>query len=70
MLVNNADWLDSLGYVEFLRTVGAQVTVNRMLSFESVKQQVGAGSSRCPSWSSTTCCCRPTTSSSSTGGRE
>ena len=45
ILVNNADWLDSLGYVEFLRTVGAQVTVNRMLSFESVKGW--AGSSRC-----------------------
>ena len=41
ILVNNADWLDSLGYVEFLRTVGAQVTVNRMLSFESVKQRLG-----------------------------
>ena len=59
ILVNNADWLDSLGYVEFLRTVGAQVTVNRMLSFESVKQRLAApvlpGSccSRCPaSWSS------------------
>jgi tyrosyl-tRNA synthetase len=41
ILVNNVDWLDSLGYVEFLRTVGAQVTVNRMLSFESVKQRLG-----------------------------
>lgn len=40
-IVNNADWLDALGYVEFLRTVGAVVTVNRMLSFESVKQRLG-----------------------------
>ncbi|MFJ7354289.1 tyrosine--tRNA ligase [Phyllobacterium sp. NPDC097923] len=36
-LVNNADWLMGLGYVEFLREVGRHFSVNRMLSFDSVK---------------------------------
>ena len=35
--VNNADWLDGFGYVEFLREFGRHFTVNRMLSFDSVK---------------------------------
>jgi tyrosyl-tRNA synthetase len=37
ILVNNADWLLKLNYVEFLRDVGRHFSVNRMLSFESVK---------------------------------
>jgi tyrosyl-tRNA synthetase len=37
LLVNNADWLDRLEYVPFLRAVGRHFTVNRMLTFESVK---------------------------------
>ncbi len=37
IMVNNADWLDKLGYVEFLREFGVHFTINRMLSFESVK---------------------------------
>jgi tyrosyl-tRNA synthetase len=37
MMVNNADWLDKLGYIEFLREYGVHFTLNRMLSFESVK---------------------------------
>jgi tyrosyl-tRNA synthetase len=37
VMVNNADWLDKLGYVEFLREFGVHFTINRMLSFESVK---------------------------------
>ena len=37
VMVNNADWLDKLGYVEFLRDYGVHFTVNRMLSFDSVK---------------------------------
>lgn len=37
VMVNNADWLDQLGYVEVLRTVGAHFTINRMLTFDSVK---------------------------------
>jgi len=37
VMVNNADWLDRFGYVEFLREFGVHFTINRMLSFESVK---------------------------------
>jgi tyrosyl-tRNA synthetase len=37
LLVNNADWLDRLEYIPFLRAVGRHFTVNRMLTFESVK---------------------------------
>ena len=34
---NNADWLDQLGYIELLRDVGPHFTVNRMLTFDSVR---------------------------------
>ncbi|MBL8579500.1 MAG: tyrosine--tRNA ligase [Mesorhizobium sp.] len=37
MMVNNADWLMGIRYVEFLRDVGRHFSVNRMLSFDSVK---------------------------------
>jgi tyrosyl-tRNA synthetase len=37
LLVNNADWLDRLEYVPFLRAVGRHFTINRMLTFESVR---------------------------------
>ena len=37
VLVNNADWLDKLEYVPFLRDVGKHFTINRMLTFDSVK---------------------------------
>ena len=37
IMVNNADWLDTLGYIPFLREVGKHFTINRMLSFDSVK---------------------------------
>ncbi|MFC5385770.1 tyrosine--tRNA ligase [Aquamicrobium segne] len=37
LMVNNADWLLSLNYLEFLRDVGRHFSVNRMLSFDSVK---------------------------------
>lgn len=40
VLVNNADWLDSLKYIDFLRDYGKYMSVNRMLSFESVKQRL------------------------------
>jgi tyrosyl-tRNA synthetase len=36
-LVDNAGWLDSLGYISFLRDYGRHFSVNRMLTFESVK---------------------------------
>ncbi|MBO6716357.1 MAG: tyrosine--tRNA ligase [Rhizobiaceae bacterium] len=37
LMINNADWLMGLNYVEFLRDVGRHFSVNRMLSFDSVK---------------------------------
>ncbi|QDZ00810.1 tyrosine--tRNA ligase [Nitratireductor mangrovi] len=37
LMVNNADWLMGINYVEFLRDVGRHFSVNRMLSFDSVK---------------------------------
>ncbi len=40
ILVNNADWLDRLGYIELLRDVGPCFSVNRMLSFDSVKSRL------------------------------
>ena len=39
-LVNNADWLDKLSYIALLRDVGVHFSVNRMLSFDSVKQRL------------------------------
>lgn len=36
-MMNNADWLDHLNYMDFLRDYGAHFTINRMLSFDSVK---------------------------------
>ena len=36
-MVDNADWLTKLNYIEFLRDVGRHFSVNRMLSIESVK---------------------------------
>ncbi|GAA2824017.1 tyrosyl-tRNA synthetase [Aminobacter aminovorans] len=40
MMVNNAEWLMPLNYLEFLRDVGQHFSVNRMLSFDSVKQRL------------------------------
>ncbi len=37
VMVNNADWLDGLAYIAFLRDYGRHFSVNRMLTFESVK---------------------------------
>jgi len=37
ILANNADWLDTLGYIPLLREVGVHFTINRMLGFDSVK---------------------------------
>jgi tyrosyl-tRNA synthetase len=39
-MVNNNDWLDGLGYLSFLRDYGRYFTVNRMLSFDSVKTRL------------------------------
>ena len=40
MRVNNADWLDELRYIDFLRDIGRHFTINRMLAFESVKSRL------------------------------
>jgi tyrosyl-tRNA synthetase len=37
IMVNNADWLDALEYIPFLRDIGRHFTINRMLTFDSVK---------------------------------
>ncbi|MDQ7262008.1 tyrosine--tRNA ligase [Paracoccus sp. PS-1] len=39
-MLNNAEWLDGLNYLDFLRDIGRHFSVNRMLSFESVKSRL------------------------------
>jgi tyrosyl-tRNA synthetase len=39
-MVNNADWLERLGYIEFLREFGVEFTVNRLLTLEFVKSRI------------------------------
>ncbi|MGR3198530.1 MAG: tyrosine--tRNA ligase [Paracoccus sp. (in: a-proteobacteria)] len=39
-MLNNAEWLDGLNYLTFLRDIGRHFSVNRMLSFESVKSRL------------------------------
>ena len=43
MMVNNADWLLDLNYIDFLRDVGAHFSVNRMLTAECYKQRMEKG---------------------------
>ena len=43
MMVNNADWLKDLNYIEVLREVGAHFSVNRMLTAECYKQRMERG---------------------------
>ena len=43
MLVNNADWLTDLNYMEVLRDIGPHFTVNRMLAAECYKQRMEKG---------------------------
>ncbi|WP_170595362.1 tyrosine--tRNA ligase [Ruegeria arenilitoris] len=40
LMLNNAEWLDDLNYLDFLRDIGRHFSVNRMLSFESVKSRL------------------------------
>ena len=40
LMINNAEWLDELNYLGFLRDIGRHFSVNRMLSFESVKSRL------------------------------
>src|SRR5512136_1512875 len=43
LLLNNADWLTKLNYIEFLRDIGVHFSVNRMLASESVKIRLETG---------------------------
>jgi tyrosyl-tRNA synthetase len=40
MMVNNADWLEKLGYIEFLRDYGVHFTINKMLTLEFVRSRI------------------------------
>ncbi|MFK7744161.1 MAG: tyrosine--tRNA ligase [Roseobacter sp.] len=40
MMLNNDEWLDGLNYLDFLRDIGRHFSINRMLSFESVKSRL------------------------------
>ena len=37
LFVNNANWLTKLNYIKFLRDIGSHFTINKMLTFDSVK---------------------------------
>jgi tyrosyl-tRNA synthetase len=43
LMLNNADWLAGLNYIEFLRDIGRHFSVNRMLSFETYKMRLETG---------------------------
>lgn len=43
LMVNNADWLSDLNYIDFLREVGSCFSVNKMLTFECYKQRMERG---------------------------
>ena len=45
VMVNNADWLEKLGYIEFLRDYGVHFTINRMIALEFVKSRLDADQS-------------------------
>ena len=40
LMLNNAEWLEGLNYIDFLRDIGRHFSVNRMLSFESVRSRL------------------------------
>ena len=40
LIINNYDWLAKINYIEFLREFGSKITLNRMLTFESVKSRL------------------------------
>lgn len=45
IMVNNADWLDKLNYLEFLRDIGKYFSINRMIGFDSVKTKLSENNS-------------------------
>ena len=40
LVINNYDWLSNLNYIDFLREFGSKITLNKMLTFESVKSRL------------------------------
>lgn len=40
LIINNYDWLSTLNYIDFLREFGSKITLNRMLTFDSVKNRL------------------------------
>ena len=40
LVINNYDWLSELNYIDFLREFGSKITLNKMLTFESVKSRL------------------------------
>ena len=40
VVINNYDWLSNLNYIDFLREFGSKITLNRMLTFESIKSRL------------------------------
>ena len=40
LIINNYDWLSKLNYIDFLREFGSKITLNKMLTFESVKSRL------------------------------
>ena len=40
LMINNSDWLNKINYLDFLRTIGKHFTVNKMLTYESVKSRL------------------------------
>ena len=39
-IINNYDWLAEINYIKFLRDIGSKITINRMLTFESIKNRL------------------------------
>ena len=39
-IINNYEWLSNLNYINFLRDIGSKVTINKMLTFDSVKNRL------------------------------
>jgi tyrosyl-tRNA synthetase len=55
IMANNADWLNSLNYIDFLRDVGRHFSVNRMLAFDSVKLRLERQQELCTSAPAASC---------------
>jgi len=68
LMANNADWLNNLNYVDFLRDVGRHFSVNRMLSFDAVKLRLDR-QQELSFLEFNYMICRPMISSSSTSAR-